>query len=300
MPAVPHCPTPAASPLNGCKMKSVLNWLSAFAGRHWVRIVIIGLALFVANRKQIDFNVRLGAQAPLELPRSPTGDPSPAAPTEVTPPPRGEEAELEPTPAGLLSSLFSSGDRPSASTPGGHTPAAEESPGLFERFSLFGGGGKATTPAEDAELTRRLGSIDAATVEAFIERFDHVAQSEQGKFGIPASIVLANGLLHTRAGTSPAATGLNNYFAITCDEGWSGDYRNTHGQCNRRYETAWLSFRDHSTYITTGRFRPMTQFGAKDYRMWAAGLEELGFNGTENLARQLIETIERFRLDRLD
>ncbi len=44
----------------------------------------------------------------------------------------------------------------------------------------------------------------------------------------------------------------------------------------------------------------MTQFDARDYRRWAAGLQELGFNGNDRLAGELQQTIDRYQLFRFD
>lgn len=165
--------------------------------------------------------------------------------------------------------------------------------GLLSRFNIFGGGGKATP--YDALCRQADG-----TIEAFVRRFQNVAQAEQEKFGIPASIVLANALLQTAAGTTDAASTHNNFFALPCDDGWTGPTGRTGTGCVRAYESAWTSFRDHSLYITSGRFEPMTRFSETDYRRWAAGLGELGYNDTDDLARQLLRTVDKYQLFRFD
>ena len=274
-------------------MKSIVLSLPGFIGRHWLRVAIIGVALIVVNRKQVNFNVRLGTPAPgYHLPSQVVPEPGPP-PAGVTQP---VEAAAPPT---LMSRLFGGSeetvDEPAQSVPteAPLTHVAPQQTGLMERFSLFGG-------AKQPTLYDHFIRTDEATVNAYIHRFSKVAQSEQDKYGIPASITLANGLLHTNSGTSGLAQHLNNYFALPCGAGYTGDYRTENGACNRRYETAWLSFRDHSKYITSGRYQPMRQFSKTDYRRWAAGLEELGFNNTPDLARQLIAVIDQYQLFRFD
>ena len=274
------------------KMKSIVLNLPGFIGRHWLRVVIIGVALIVVNRKQVNFNVRLGAPAPTYQ------TPGEVLP-EPGPPPAGVTQPVEATtPPSLMSRLFGEGETATEGVqevPAAKqlTQAATQQPGLLERFSLF-------NSSKQPTLYDHFARTDAATVTAYIRRFSNVAQAEQDKFGIPASIILANGLLHTNSGTSGLAQYLNNYFALPCGPGYAGEYRTESGACNRRYETAWLSFRDHSKYITSGRYQPMRQFSKTDYRRWAAGLEELGFNGTPDLARQLIAVIEQHQLFRFD
>lgn len=50
----------------------------------------------------------------------------------------------------------------------------------------------------------------------YIERFAPIAVQEMEKYGIPASISLAQGLLESRAGTSKLAVQTNNHFGLKC------------------------------------------------------------------------------------
>ncbi|MEM1358834.1 MAG: glucosaminidase domain-containing protein, partial [Bacteroidota bacterium] len=146
------------------------------------------------------------------------------------------------------------------------------------------------------QLTR----VEDREVAAFLRRFSNVAQAEQDKFGIPPSITLASALLHARAGKTDAAVRYQSFFSLSCGEDWPGPTARAKGRCIRSYESAWTSFRDHSLYVTSGKFSPLLQFGETDYRRWAAGLEELGFNETENLAEQLLRTIDHYQLFQFD
>lgn len=235
----------------------VLTRVLAFAGRHWLRLLIAGTALMLFSRKQINFNVRLGTPSPLEVP----------------------DVRAKPAATAL-----------SDATP---ITSPEEKEGFFEQFNLFGGGDKL---GFYDQLTR----VEDREVAAFLRRFSNVAQAEQDKFGIPSSITLANALLHGRAGKADAAAQHQNYFLLACGDDWPGGTARTNGRCVRTYASAWTSFRDHSLYITSGKFSPLLQFGETDYRRWAAGLEELKFNETDDLAEQLLRTIDRYQLFQFD
>ena len=241
-------------------MKVVITRLSALVGRHWLRIGLLGCGLILLSQKQVDFRVQLGHPDGVT---TPANDPLP-------PVAEGEEPPL------LLS--------------GGEQPALARAGGFFSRFNVFGGG-------ERADRAAALERGGAAAVRTYLERFAHVAQAEQQKFGVPASVHLAAGLLFSQAGQQAAA---NNYFALPCTEDWSGTTDRIAGRCQRSYPTAWASHRDFSTYVTTGRFAAMRQFGPQDYRRWARGLAELGLNGEQELAEQLIEVIEGYGLGRYD
>lgn len=255
-------------------MTAFLTRLATFGLRHWLRLLIVFGAIFLYNRQQIGFNVRLGS--PAAAPQSPA--PGVVDPTQVGPAAAGRA-----TPPTLMSDNL-----PAATA----AAAPVEEPGFLDRFNLFSG---SSTPSAYDELTR----VEEETIAAFIRRFSNVAQTEQDKFGIPASITMANALLQSRAGTSVLAQN-HNFFALPPGDEWTGDVQRHAGRAYRRYETAWTSFRDHSQYITSGRYAPMTQFGETDYQRWAAGLEELGFNDQDDLARHLTRTIDRYQLFRFD
>ena len=56
----------------------------------------------------------------------------------------------------------------------------------------------------------------------FYEKYAQLAIDQQIKYGIPASITLAQGLLESGAGRSKLATGSNNHFGIKCHS-WEGE-----------------------------------------------------------------------------
>lgn len=248
-------------------MKVLLTRLAAFVGRHWLRVGLIGCALVLLSQKQVNFNIRLG---------HPGGG---GAPVEHVPelnhPAREAVAEEE--------VLLLSADK------------SEESRGFFSRFNFFGGGEEAPSRAD------RLDRIGEAQVLSFLDRFSHVAQAEQQKFGIPASIVLGTALLYSEAGNSRVAEADNSYFGLGCTDSWDGVRVNdSNGRCLRSYATAWTGFRDFSLTVTSGRFAPMRQFDERDYRRWARGLQELGLNEDAALAEELTSVIERYELFRYD
>lgn len=250
-------------------MTLILTRVASFTGRHWLRLLILGGALFLFSQRQIALNVQLGTPAvPVDQPLHPA--PAPGPETTAAGPP----------------SLLSENDAPAPAI------AAEE-PGFFDRFSLFGGG---EAPSRYDLLTR----TEEETIAAFLRRFSNVAQTEQEKFGIPASIILANALLQSRAGEDDMAGENNNFFALPATADWSGDVAHHRGLRVRAYATAWTSFRDHSLYLTSGHFTPLTRFSETDYRRWAAGMRELGYGKMEDLDGQLLRTIDRYQLFRFD
>ena len=258
-------------------MFSIFLRTASFAGRHWLQLCFAGLALFLLTQRQIAFNVSFGG----------SGQP---VPTDYRPP--APTPEERPTaPASDLSEL---NDEPTLMTEAEPAPVvAEASGGFFSRLNIF-------SSAEEATLSEQLQTVSDAEVRTFIRRFSHVAQAEQEKFGIPASIVLASGLLHSKAGTGTGIEAFNAYFDLPCDEEWRGSTGRVAGTCVRAYQNAWTAFRDHSLYLTSGRYQRLTQFGPNDYRRWALGMEELGVSSEEDFAAQLLGVVDRWQLFQYD
>ena len=61
-----------------------------------------------------------------------------------------------------------------------------------------------------------------------------------------------------------------------------------------------VASRNHSEYITTGRFAALTAFGKTDYKAWATGLEQAGYGAQTGLAAALIGVIEQNELTQYD
>ena len=168
--------------------------------------------------------------------------------------------------------------------------AAEDIP-----LSIFGSGGTIRRKTEE------MPAIAEATKVAYLKRFAQVAVAERKKFGIPASLILANALRQSYAGQREFTLKSNNHFGLPCSVDWVGAGDKYGDDCVRHYDNAWTSFRDHSVVLTSGKFANLKQFGDKDFRSWAKGLEQNGYPTTsEHLADDLIKIIETYRLNQLD
>lgn len=235
--------------------------------RYWLRIGLAGIVLFVLFQKEISFSMSFG---PPEVPRQAPTPSEPELPVDYRTNQRETLTEAS-------------------------KPIRESA--IIDRLEVFpnwsGKGGQ-------FPLIEGLQNQEESVVQAFIDRFVDVARTEQQKFGIPASIVLANGLLFSQAGKTEAVGVGNNYFQLGCTTDWQGATFQQSRRCLRGYESAWMSFRDHSYYITTGNFAHLRLLEPVDHHAWAKGLEKAGFGETPHLAEQLELLIERFELDRLD
>ena len=153
-------------------------------------------------------------------------------------------------------------------------------------------------------------TIDPAAQQAqraYVQRFKKVAQAEMEKFGIPASIKLAQGLLESQAGESPLATRNNNHFGIKCfsrkcAEGHCRNFADdSHKDFFRIYKSAWESYRAHSLLLKREeRYQQLFRLPPDDYRAWAKGLSAAGYATDPQYAQKLIRLIEGLQLQRFD
>ena len=137
----------------------------------------------------------------------------------------------------------------------------------------------------------------------YIERFAHVAQVEEAKYGIPASITLAQGILESRDGLSGLALRGKNHFGVKCKPdigGKCGNFRHKDGTLGfyKMYASAWESYRDHSELLSGDRYAAVRACG--DYKCWAKQLRKCGYARDPDYPKKLISIIERADLARFD
>lgn len=140
----------------------------------------------------------------------------------------------------------------------------------------------------------------------YINRYAKIAQTEMRKFGIPASITLAQGILESNAGSSRLALQNNNHFGVkcfsrNCSKGHCSNFTDdSHKDFFRVYQSPWESFRAHSVMLKTKHYKVLLRYGTKDYRNWAIGLKKLGYATDKHYAESLINTIEDLDLYKFD
>lgn len=140
----------------------------------------------------------------------------------------------------------------------------------------------------------------------YLRKYAPVAIAEQRKFGIPASITLAQGLLESNAGNSSLTKRSNNHFGIKC---FSRNCKrghcvnatdDTHKDFFLVYSSAWQSYRAHSNFLkNTARYKRCFQCG-NDYRCWADALQAAGYATAQTYSAQLQRNIQLYSLQKLD
>jgi flagellum-specific peptidoglycan hydrolase FlgJ len=146
---------------------------------------------------------------------------------------------------------------------------------------------------------------NAELVNAYVAQYNGVAMSNMKTYGIPASIILAQGILESGAGQSNLATNANNHFGIKCHNDWKGDkmYKDddSANECFRKYNQASESYRDHAMVLTgKTRYASLFKLPKGDYKAWAKGLREAGYATDPKYPEKLINYIETYNLHEYD
>lgn len=143
------------------------------------------------------------------------------------------------------------------------------------------------------------------TKEEYIDRYKRIAVEHMERYGIPASITMAQGLLESDAGNSWLARASNNHFGIKCKRDWRGDRvyydDDAENECFRSYPSVEASYRDHAEFLDTQpRYDSLFAYAPTDYRSWARGLKAAGYATAPDYAQRLVRIIEEYRLYLLD
>jgi hypothetical protein len=142
---------------------------------------------------------------------------------------------------------------------------------------------------------------NSADVIRYISTYKDFAISEMQRTGIPASIILAQGIHETEAGTSDLVKKSNNHFGIKCKEGWTGAVvyhdDDKRGECFRGYDSPLDSYKDHSDFLrNSSRYSPLFKIDPMDYEDWALGLKRAGYATNMHYPQILIKLIKDYNL----
>jgi len=156
----------------------------------------------------------------------------------------------------------------------------------------------------EKQATKANPNYESYSTLSYIESFKGVAIEQMNSSGIPASIILAQGILESGNGNSSLAKFANNHFGIKCTSEWKGkgyykddDARN---DCFRVYKDARESYKDHSAFLKRKRYSFLFELDKNDYKNWAYGLKQAGYATNPKYPELLINLINRYKLDQYD
>jgi hypothetical protein len=146
----------------------------------------------------------------------------------------------------------------------------------------------------------------------YVNQYNSLAISEMNRSGMPASIILAQGLLESGAGTGTIALEANNHFGIKCHNSWGGDCfakedddYDADGQLVkspfRVYASVEESYIDHTNFLLQNiRYERLFYIDKRDYIGWAFGLQACGYATDPKYAQSLITLVEKYNLYQYD
>jgi LysM repeat protein len=139
----------------------------------------------------------------------------------------------------------------------------------------------------------------------YIDRYKNVALQQMIETDIPASILLAQGILESSVGTSMLAIQGNNHFTMSCTNNWEGEvlYKLKDGspKCFKVYDSPAESYIDHAKWlVNNSEFTNLFYIESTNYKRWAKGLEALNYKSYPDYADQLIQVIELYELYNVD
>lgn len=145
----------------------------------------------------------------------------------------------------------------------------------------------------------------AETAQFYVQNFKGDAIKEMKLYNIPASIILAQGMLESGNGTSDLAVYANNHFGIKCHDGWEGatfiKNDDEKDECFRKYPTVLDSYTDHSLFLKSrARYAQLFELNHTDYKGWAKGLKAAGYATDPNYSQRLLDLIETYELFKYD
>lgn len=266
------------------KLQSIQHQIEGYIRRYWFRVFLLGLALFLLDRKDVSINLNLNA-AETDLFGSSSESIALA-----------EDISESRGPKALNTSLLETPKVPASHK---SEPAEKQDPNLANTFSnLNFSASKESGNVREVKRQKQL---------AYVKRYAKVAQTEMNKFGIPASVTLAQGLLESNVGESSLATRNNNHFGMkcfsrNCRRGHCSNYTDdSHKDFFRIYKSAWESYRAHSLMLYHNkRYKQLFDLKKNDYKNWSYGLKKAGYATDATYAEKLINMIQELDLHQYD
>jgi flagellum-specific peptidoglycan hydrolase FlgJ len=148
-------------------------------------------------------------------------------------------------------------------------------------------------------------TVTSSSINDYVLQYKDIAMGNMQKYGIPASIILAQGILESGAGKGDLAVEANNHFGIKCHKDWLGESvrhdDDSAQECFRKYREASESYRDHALFLVgKNRYASLFTYEKDDYKAWAKGLRACGYATDPNYPDKLISYIERYNLHQYD
>ena len=144
--------------------------------------------------------------------------------------------------------------------------------------------------------------------QQYAEKYAAEAMEQMKRYGIPASVTLAQGILESSNGQSELSQLGNNHFGVKASGSWlknGGDYLvYTDDKPNEKfckYATVGDSYEHHYKILkTSSRYSQCFKLSPDDYKGWTKGIERGGYATNGGYAASLQKIIEANGLQKYD
>lgn len=144
--------------------------------------------------------------------------------------------------------------------------------------------------------------------QSYADQYAEAAMEQMKRYGIPASVTLAQGMLESSNGESELSRLGNNHFGIKATASWlknGGEYLvYTDDKPNEKfckYSSVADSYEHHSKFLANNqRYAKCFQLSPDDYKGWTKGIAKAGYASGMGYAAHLQDIIELNGLQKYD
>lgn len=144
--------------------------------------------------------------------------------------------------------------------------------------------------------------------QSYADQYAEAAMEQMKRYGIPASVTLAQGMLESSNGESELSRLGNNHFGIKATASWlknGGEYLvYTDDKPNEKfckYSSVADSYEHHSKFLVNNqRYAKCFQLSPDDYKGWTKGIAKAGYASGMGYATDLQDIIELNGLQKYD
>ena len=139
--------------------------------------------------------------------------------------------------------------------------------------------------------------------QQYIDNYAEYAMEQMRRYGIPASITLAQGIIESADGKSTLANTANNHFGVKGS--FNGNYvladDDKPNEKFKKYDNVGQSYEDHSKVLTNQRYqRYVKNLAPDDYKGWARGIQKGGYASSKAYVSTVVSVIEGCGLQKYD
>lgn len=139
--------------------------------------------------------------------------------------------------------------------------------------------------------------------QEYIDQYAAYAMLQMERYGIPASVTLAQGIIESGNGNSQLALTANNHFGV------KGAYNGNYVLANddkpnerfKKYDDVAQSFEDHSKVLMNARYQKYVgNLAPNDYKGWVEGIKKGGYASDPKYVSTVVGVIEKNNLQKYD